>query len=426
LLEAAYNSVPSDIVPPGGNRAGDPVGRFSTGTLGLKCTKHHSVYYVEELFMPRAGYCIWVLIVCSPLARGQVVATTQPNLGANAALLYWQAFDLLPSDDASLKILDNWDTVPLDSKVDDLLATKRSPLNYLHNGAQIPDCDWGLDFSQGPTLLLPFLNHDRTLMALAFLSARIDFQDGDFTPGVDKICDVLAMARHVGANGILVCHLVQCGIEREAIDLLAAHLKELDPPAIVELSSRLAQLPVGASLADSTKMEQVMVDWLIARMQTVTDDKISTVLTPVLDAKMTGTVDRAISDSGGTRAGATAALQNLRPYYDQVGNLLRQNPTQEEFHKRADDLLAPFANKPFANILFVNFGRAFDTDAGQRTQMQMLKAAIAIVQNGPDKIKDFTDPVNHDPLKYDETANGFELSSAVTVAGHPVVLKVGS
>jgi len=64
--------------------------------------------------MPKAGYCLLVLIACSPLARGQVVGTTQPDLGANAALWYWQAFDFLPKDDSSLKILQNWDTVPLD------------------------------------------------------------------------------------------------------------------------------------------------------------------------------------------------------------------------------------------------------------------------------------------------------------------------
>jgi hypothetical protein len=208
--------------------------------------------------------------------------------------------------------------------------------------------------------------------------------------------------------------------------LLASHLKGLDKPAMDELTSRLASLPAVPPLADSMKLERGESDWLIARIQSVPDDKLSDAFQPLVGIKMAPEVNQAISDAGGTRAGVVAALQNLQPYYDQLDELLRQNPSQSDFHTKSDDLRHSFADKPFARILLVNLGGAFDTDAAEQTQMVMLKAAITVVQNGPDKIKDVTDPINHDPLTYAESADGFDLTSTVIWASHPLVLKVGN
>jgi hypothetical protein len=80
---------------------------------------------------------------------------------------------------------------------------------------------------------------------------------------------------------------------------------------------------------------------------------------------------------------------------------------------------------------FCHFG-AIGTFAGSRydsakteTSMLMLRAAAAIVQEGPDKLKDFKDPYRSGPFGYRALQGGFELKSALVVEGKPVTLTVG-
>src|SRR5579871_3125082 len=84
-------------------------------------------------------------------------AQSASDLGQNAALQYWPAFHFLPNSEADLKKLSEWRTLDLDDKSESLIGS----LRYLHAGAQLKQCDWGVDLSQGPYTLLPFLNKAR-------------------------------------------------------------------------------------------------------------------------------------------------------------------------------------------------------------------------------------------------------------------------
>ena len=55
----------------------------------------------------------------------------------------------------------------------------------------------------------------------------------------------------------------------------------------------------------------------------------------------------------------------------------------------------------------------------------MLQAAIAVVRNGPDQVKNFDDPSTGQPFVYVEQPSGFELQSTLTNDGKPVTLTVG-
>ena len=56
----------------------------------------------------------------------------------------------------------------------------------------------------------------------------------------------------------------------------------------------------------------------------------------------------------------------------------------------------------------------------------MLKAAIAIVQGGQEKLKDSKDPFGSGPFEYKPAeGGGFELRSKLTIKDGPVTLRVG-
>ncbi len=60
-----------------------------------------------------------------------------------------------------------------------------------------------------------------------------------------------------------------------------------------------------------------------------------------------------------------------------------------------------------------------------QTQRELFKAALAVVQGGPDSLKNFRDPFGNGPFEYRRLDQGFELRSSLVVNGMPVTLTVG-
>ena len=54
-----------------------------------------------------------------------------------------------------------------------------------------------------------------------------------------------------------------------------------------------------------------------------------------------------------------------------------------------------------------------------------LKAAVAVVRDGPDEVKDHKDPFGDGPFEYKATDGGFELKSKLIFKDQPVTLAVG-
>jgi hypothetical protein len=60
------------------------------------------------------------------------------------------------------------------------------------------------------------------------------------------------------------------------------------------------------------------------------------------------------------------------------------------------------------------------------TQKALFRAALTVVQGGPDKLKDIKDPFGDGPFQYRALDQGFELKSRLLFKGQPVLLTVGN
>src|SRR3954452_20867427 len=107
-------------------------------------------------------------------------ADTPPDLGANAALKYWQAFAELPklTDAQEHKLNAEYLTMPLDAEARAMVAGADYAFRMMHRAAALPRCDWGLDYDEGVELLLPHAQAARALSTLTCLRARIRFDQG--------------------------------------------------------------------------------------------------------------------------------------------------------------------------------------------------------------------------------------------------------
>ena len=63
-----------------------------------------------------------------------------------------------------------------------------------------------------------------------------------------------------------------------------------------------------------------------------------------------------------------------------------------------------FDGNPFAKPMLPAFAVSDDAAASAAARLTLPRAAIAVIQNGPDAIKPFTDPVNRQPLEYTRRA----------------------
>jgi hypothetical protein len=64
-------------------------------------------------------------------------------------------------------------------------------------------------------------------------------------------------------------------------------------------------------------------------------------------------------------------------------------------------------------------------EVAAQARREMLRAALAVVQGGPDRVKDFRDPAGEGPFEFKPLGQGFELRSKAVVQDKPVAVTFG-
>ncbi|HEX5241834.1 MAG TPA: hypothetical protein VFW23_01130 [Tepidisphaeraceae bacterium] len=350
----------------------------------------------------------------------------EPPPVGNAALQYWQAnLFLYHLDAAQKKLIEDFDTVPLDGPAAAVVA-KRGDLilQYVRRGAHARSCDWGIPLEEGPNALLPQLNWLHVLCDFQLLCARGELRNGSDQPAVEDILSAMALARNTGSDNIGVELRVADALENEAIRIAASGLNRLKPDSVQALKTGLDQLPPGGSMKRAIRVEQFIGQrWTIQLLKDSPPgegwkDKIRNALGNNADAK--------IQSAGGTREQIIANLEKLDPFYDQLEQFA--DAPVREFDAKFPALLQQYKSNPAAPLARLDqFSRLSTQQAAAETRLQMLRAAIEIVQHGPDSVKQTVDRGGNGLFTYRATADGFELRSELKDAnGNPVTLVVGA
>ena len=204
-------------------------------------------------------------ILCSLLISITVASSALADLGDNAALGYWQAFAQMPqlSDDDRDR-LPQWQQADIESQqVKQLLERSQSALKLLVAAAKQEACDWGLDESQGPQLLLPHLAKSRDLTRLAMLDARAKLAAGDADAALAEIAASAKLAVDSGQPPLLVSTLVERSILRTIQDWISDSAAQLTKQQRATLLAKFDDLFPPVKLSASMKAEAaIMLGWL--------------------------------------------------------------------------------------------------------------------------------------------------------------------
>jgi hypothetical protein len=376
--------------------------------------------------MRQIGYMATALALVwfAPFWSAAQVPDGRSELAANAALQYWQAFSQLPViDESQEKVLSELLTTPVnDPAVTKLLDGSRQSLMYLHRGAALKQCDWGLDYDDGISMLMPHLAKSRDVARLAVLDARRAFENKNWKAGRHDLTSVMVLARHTNRDPVMIGLLVRLLLEGLVVDTVAPYVPELKVPH-ADAAMMFEQLPPAVTLEQSIRFEKKWMSGSIAphlRSEEARQPGGGLALWKQFvgqdapeELKTVASLDEVIR-----------MVETVFPIYDELARLAAlpydqfaaQHPA---FKQRVK------AQQPVAALLLPSIDELKSKEDRQQARMAMLLAGIAYVEGGQAKLDSIKDPFGSGPFELRKLDEGFELKSKLQAKGQPVTLVIG-
>ena len=194
-----------------------------------------------------------------------------------------------------------------------------------------------------------------------------------------------------------------------AVQAAAPHLPA-SKAALADAAGALDRLPAGPSVADMLEREnETFLGWTIRELKAAEKAK---------PGSWAGAVEgvHRVADRG-RRPGSEALkavksfdeavklTEGLIPMYDELAKLSELPP--KEFDARYPEFVkkAQAAN-PLARAVLPAVDKVAAAKRRAEARLALLKAAIAVVRNGPDALKDHKDPFGDGPFAYKATTAG--------------------
>jgi len=347
-------------------------------------------------------------------------AATLPPDPDNAALLYYQAFLLLPDPNMNLinPVLDGAEP---DEKVREYIEDAHEAIELAEAAAKILDCTWGIVYSQGLGANLPQLVQCRYLTNILNVEARILTSDGDYRAALEKCLTIRRLAQHIG-NDTLLSYMLSLMVDTIAQNCIKDILGIMPPDAdtLTWLKGRLAASQ--DMLLSLTRALEMDLELTLQSMRSDTDGLVW--LREQLiehDEGKNGEYIWSLTDE------ELLALIS-EPYADFLNYALRVIDSEMSYEEKytelqrlIDELKDEFGSVPGTKLLVLPLApkliEFYSVQVRHTTQLHALKAAIEIyistANTGqlPDTLPDYLpkDPFSSQDFQYEITEKGFVL-----------------
>jgi len=314
-----------------------------------------------------------LMIFCFSLqTRAQSKIPTETR---NAALRYWIAFADMqdpPADEPTRKLLEravSGDAVWDESKLGELIQQNEAAIQEMQRATKLPDCDWGLEYSQGPRASIAFMMKARALARLNTLYGLRQAAHGDLQGAAKSWMAGVKFSRDLAKGGTLIFVLVA----RSALLSNLSALRKAADQGLLNASTRkqaaleLNALPeTGFDWNDSWEMETFVIEngW-----------------SSILKAKDPREMYKAIVGeelSGNYELPTPADLAAFRKVMDEIATALNFSPDVarsrlEELRTR-EKALNPMLQKSIPNFEGVN-GNRLEVQSARNVALRALTAA---------------------------------------------------
>jgi hypothetical protein len=138
----------------------------------------------------------------------------RPTETRNAALRYWLAFGEMqdPSADPDLSLLLKrtaageifWD----ETKLGPILDKDESAILRMQRATKLPECDWGLEYSDGPTASIAYAPKARVMASLNTLYGMRQSAKGDEQAAVQTWLEGIRFSQDIAKGGSLIFAII--------------------------------------------------------------------------------------------------------------------------------------------------------------------------------------------------------------------------
>ncbi len=163
----------------------------------------------------------------------------------NAAVLYYKAAMLYEPDAKISNMLSDLRSgrIEPNEAIRKYVNDNRFIIDTVLDAAEVKNCDWGIDYSQGMGTKLPPLASFRKISFLITADAKILNADGDYKAALERCMSLSKMARHIN-DRVLVSYLVGIAIQGMANGCIAQAMGDMpqDMENFIWLKNRLIEI----------------------------------------------------------------------------------------------------------------------------------------------------------------------------------------
>ncbi|MHC4741988.1 MAG: hypothetical protein ACYS8Z_08765 [Planctomycetota bacterium] len=365
-----------------------------------------------------------VKIVCLSLILLALASPARAYPPDNAAALYYKAFLLMhdPNDQVRQMMYDlRKGKIKPNDQIKAYLDANKHVIRFVETAAEIPDCDWGHDFSQGLDLLMPELSKLRFTAFMLTAKARILAEEGDYKAALGKCLTMHKMARHAGDSLLLSC-LVSIALNDMANQRIQDLLSSMpqDPEMLLWLKKQIA-----AVSTDVPSVKAAMAGEKEMSMREILKEDIAAGILEYMDEDFakSETVAEGLERA---RKGDAKFFEDNREYCARVWDeaIAALDLPYRQAHKKLEELDARIQEDAKKNqaaimaaLLHPTVARVLSLATRGQTMFNATKAAIEIyivkARTGkfPEKLPPALpkDMFSGEDFQYEKTKNGFIL-----------------
>ena len=336
----------------------------------------------------------------------------------NAALLYYQSFLLCGQPDNATEIVlkDVLDgSLEPNDKAIECVNKNKQAIRLAIEASKISHCDWGLKYSDGLSMEMPYLGHTRLLTYLMICDARILASDGDFRTAFERCLAVQRMARQHGKSTD-VGYLMGNSISKRS----SACFQDI-----------LSQMPTNFGIIDWFGNELSYVDTMPFSILEIFKNSAAIFRTYISKEKakelfLTELPDKSFQALAKNRiaSGDASFFKQNADYWDNyVGNVMsaialaypQAYPKLESLVNENSAMEKPEAT--FSRLLMPEYDKIYGIGISGQTQFNAVRVAVVVykIQASTGKLPDELpaglpkDLFSDKPFVYEKTLDGFVL-----------------
>jgi len=301
----------------------------------------------------------------------------------NAALLYYQAFLSCPKVDEPVdtQLRDFADgKIALNKEIEGYVESCRSAIKLAIVASEMRECDWGLRYSEGFSMILSHLAQIRTLGRILIADARILASRGEYAEALARCVTVLKITRHVG-DKTLISTLVGWAVEGTTYRCIQDLLGQMpgDLKAMEQLRADLAALSKRPlSLKNSLEIEREVV------LEQIKMEKVPDLLKDLDPNRSPEESTKLIMEYGGE-----AFLEQCRDHYSKfmasVMSIMESKASYAEAHRRLAEAFEQLGKdqKKKKEAMFTaatapGIGRVYDIMIRAATHANVVRTAVEL------------------------------------------------